>query len=194
MRVMLVGVSCVGKSTVGKLLVAEMGYTFLDFDFYVEEQMQTSIERIKNTCFNDFAYRDLVSSLFAKLLEDNPSDLILAMPPSGLFRQYNFVRNKHHSDVIPVVLKDSAKNIFNRMVFYDIDTVLIEEEVVTVENAHFYYQEIKEDIDYFYRSYKKNAKISFSVNGKSPQESAKELAELLKQYELSNLNDNVSFV
>ena len=38
MRIILVGVSCVGKSTIGKLLAEKLGYKFFDFDFEVEER------------------------------------------------------------------------------------------------------------------------------------------------------------
>ncbi len=39
MRIILVGVACVGKSTIGKLLAEIMGYKFFDFDIEVEERM-----------------------------------------------------------------------------------------------------------------------------------------------------------
>jgi len=58
MRINIVGVSCVGKSTVGMLLAEKFGYDFVDFDLYVEKRFGNSVERIKNTCFNEHAYRD----------------------------------------------------------------------------------------------------------------------------------------
>ncbi len=39
MRIILVGVAWVGKSTIGKLLAEIMGYKFFDFDIEVEERM-----------------------------------------------------------------------------------------------------------------------------------------------------------
>lgn len=44
MRIYIVGVSCVGKSTVGMLLAEKFGYDFVDFDLYVERS-----RRISNT-------------------------------------------------------------------------------------------------------------------------------------------------
>ena len=37
MKIILVGVSCVGKSTVGRILADQVGYKFFDFDFEVEK-------------------------------------------------------------------------------------------------------------------------------------------------------------
>lgn len=50
MRIILVGVPCVGKSTIGKLLAEKLGYKFFDFDFEVEDRLGEPIARIKNRC------------------------------------------------------------------------------------------------------------------------------------------------
>ena len=36
MRVYIVGISCVGKTTVGMLLAEKLGYDFIDFDSFVD--------------------------------------------------------------------------------------------------------------------------------------------------------------
>ena len=37
---------CVGKTTVGKALAKELGMTFYDLDWYIEERFHTKVSRI----------------------------------------------------------------------------------------------------------------------------------------------------
>ena len=47
MRIILVGVSCVGKSTIGQFLAEKHGLTFVDFDWEVEKQTCKHITAFK---------------------------------------------------------------------------------------------------------------------------------------------------
>ena len=42
----LIGYMCVGKTTVGKALAKELGITFYDLDWYIEERFHTKVARI----------------------------------------------------------------------------------------------------------------------------------------------------
>ena len=177
MRIYIVGVSCVGKSTVGMLLAEKFGFDFVDFDLYVEKRFGSSVERIKNTCFNEHAYRDKVKHLLAEILNDYKDNIVIAMPPGGLFRQYLNILKKH-PDVTTVALKDSAENIMKRLIFTDEDSNLIEEEIVKDDNYWRYLREVKEDIVYFRDTHKK-AKIQCHINEMDAKQAAGFLAKLL---------------
>jgi len=177
MRIYIVGVSCVGKSTVGMLLAEKFGYDFVDFDLYVEKRFGNSVERIKNTCFNEHAYRDKVKHLLAEILNDYKDNIVIAMPPGGLFRQYLNILKKH-PDVTTVALKDSAENIMKRLIFTDEDSNLIEEEIVNDDNYWRYLREVKEDIEYFRDTHKK-AKIQCHINEMDAKQATDFLAKLL---------------
>lgn len=181
MRVLLVGVPCVGKSTIGRLLAQKWGYTFIDFDFLIEEKMGDSIERMKNTCFNEYEFRQRVKHILAETLHENKDNLVIAMPPSGLFREYKSIIDNLHTDVITIALKDKAKNILERLCFYDEDSKLIEDYAVNESNRDYYYNEIKADIEYYYATHRK-ANIQFRINGMSAEESAESLAVRIKEY------------
>jgi shikimate kinase len=60
MRILLVGVSCVGKTTLGRKLAEKQNYSFIDFDAEVAKRMGQSISRIKKQCFNEYAYHNKV--------------------------------------------------------------------------------------------------------------------------------------
>ena len=56
-KIYLVGVSCVGKTTIGKLLAKEIGFTFYDFDDEVEKYFNSPIEYIQENFFSLRGYR-----------------------------------------------------------------------------------------------------------------------------------------
>lgn len=44
--IILVGYMCVGKTTIGKSLARQLGCTFYDLDWYIEERFRTKVPRI----------------------------------------------------------------------------------------------------------------------------------------------------
>ena len=44
--IILVGYMCVGKTTIGKSLAKQLGCTFYDLDWYIEERFRTKVPRI----------------------------------------------------------------------------------------------------------------------------------------------------
>lgn len=182
MRIILVGVSCVGKSTVGQLLADKHGLTFIDFDWEVEKRIGERITALKNRFFNEHGYRDYVNPVLEAVLNEYPNNLIIAMPPGGMFQQYT-KHYKKHTDLTIVALKDTAKNIMERLIFYDDDSQFDPTYTVTPENYAYYYKDVKEDIAYFNPKYK-NAHIKLSVNGRTAEEVADELWELIERRRL----------
>jgi len=179
MRIILVGVSCVGKSTIGQILADKHGFTFIDFDWEVEKRTGERITALKNRFFTEHSYRDFINPILGDILNEYPDKLIVAMPPGGMFQQYT-KHYKKHTDLIIVALKDTAKNIMERLVFYDDDSQFDPTYTVTPENYDYYYNDVKEDIAYFNPKYK-NAHIHISVNGRSAEEAAEELWKLCKE-------------
>ena len=179
MRIYIVGVACVGKSTIGELLAEKLNYKFVDFDWEVERRMEEHITQIKSRHFNGDGYRDEVKHILEDLLSENKDDIVIAMPPSGLFRQYDDIL-KSHPDVIIIALKDKAKHILERTTFYDDDSVQIF-NVVNDKNRHLYYKDIVEDIEFFGKSYKK-ADIKYFLNGRNVDDSVEGLLKALEEY------------
>jgi len=182
LRILLVRVSCVGKSTIGKLIAEKLGYKFFDFDFEVEERMGEHISSIKNRTLafiNEHSYREEVKHILRDILMDNKDNIVIAMPPSGLFGSYNTIIKKH-PDVLTIALHDDAKNIVERLIFFEDDSQPIY-NVVNEKNKQRYYREVKKDITYFGRTYKK-AKIQFNIDGMDANNSMEALIQHLEQY------------
>lgn len=116
MKIIIVGVSCVGKSTVGKILADKVGYKFFDFDFMIEKHFNSHITFLKEQYPFERTFREKASVVLSEILKGNNDNFIIAMPPSGLMGNYWKIIKKDES-LITIVLKDRAKNILNRIKF-----------------------------------------------------------------------------
>ncbi len=176
MKIILVGVSCVGKSTTGKMLAEKMGYDFFDFDLEIEKYFKSHISILKNNYITDHSFRKLTCVVLTRIFETNEGNFVLAMPPSGLMDYYWRIIKKDES-IITIALKDKATNIFNRLRFYDDYSEPIE---ITIPKAKekAYLKEISLDIEYYGRTYKR-AKIKYDIRGKNAMQVTDDLYQLL---------------
>lgn len=153
MKIFLVGVSCIGKTTIGKQLADRLGFQFFDFDDEIESFFLMPISKIRSRFLSDYSYRKEVSKALERLIEENGDrDYVVAMPPSGLKDSYWRILKKLESVII--VLKDKPENILGRITFYDDDSNLIEKKLTAEEKVH-YLKEIREDNAYFGESYRR---------------------------------------
>ena len=68
----LVGISCVGKTTIGKMLAETIDFSSFDLDIEIQNFYNKPIERIQDECFSMNEYREKASKildlLFSKTL------------------------------------------------------------------------------------------------------------------------------
>jgi len=68
----LVGISCVGKTTIGKMLAENIDFPSFDLDIEIQNFYNKPIERIQDECFSMNEYREKASKildlLFSKTL------------------------------------------------------------------------------------------------------------------------------
>lgn len=83
MRVSLVGVSCVGTTTVGRILADRRGWPFFDLDEEIERHFGTSIERLQARFLTGYSYRKECAVVLERIAAASP-DCVIALPPSGL--------------------------------------------------------------------------------------------------------------
>jgi len=103
---------------------------------------------------------------------------VIAMPPGGLYQSYSAIINKH-SDILTIALKDKAENILERLIFFDDESKPIY-NVLSERNKPLYLRDIKKDIQYFSRTYRK-AKMHFNLDGMTANEAAHALLKAIKQ-------------
>ena len=83
MRVSLVGVSCVGTTTMGRILADRRGWPFFDLDEQIERHFGLSIERLQARFLTGYSYRKDCAMVLERIATANP-DCVIALPPSGL--------------------------------------------------------------------------------------------------------------
>ncbi|MCR4290245.1 MAG: hypothetical protein NUV86_08290, partial [Candidatus Scalindua sp.] len=110
------------------------------------------------------------------LTQKESVDSVIVLPPSGLRDNYWRVVKKNKG--IVVVLTDNAQNILNRIKFFDIDSKPINKQL-TDEGKKYYLKDIKKDITYFNRTYKK-ADISVNISGLNPDQASMKVKKTLE--------------
>jgi shikimate kinase len=175
-RILLTGVSCVGKTTIGNILASRLGYLFFDLDAEIERHFDTSIERLQARFLTDYSYRKACSVVLKKIVADN-GDCVVALPPSGLRDAYLRIIRK--TDCVKVAIEDKAENILERITFYDVDSKRIEKHL-TAGEKRAYLKEIKKDITYFKKSHQR-ADLHVDIAGLDAAASAKRIEELLEK-------------
>ncbi len=167
LRVSLVGVSCVGTTTIGRILADRQGWPFFDLDDEIERHFDTSIERLQARFLTGYSYRKECAVVLDRIATAN-SDCVIALPPSGL--RDAFLRVVRRVPGVTVAIHDTPENIMERITFYDIDSRRIEKHL-TDEERRLYLKEIKADISYFKRSYER-ADLHVTIVGLDPEASA----------------------
>lgn len=174
MRIFLTGVSCVGVTTVGGILADLLDVRFFDMVLEIETFFGTSIERLQNECLTAYSYQEEAAKALAHLLSKEESrDSVIAMPPSGLMG--GFLRCLKKSTGITVAISDKPENILKRLTFYDIDSKPIEKNL-TAHEKRLYLREIKKDITYFSKTYKR-AHLRVDISDLDPEQAARRVRD-----------------
>lgn len=161
MIIYLVGMTCVGKTTIGRMLAQRIGFTFFDVDESVEKFYQKPIERIQDECLTMYGFREKASVVLDQLFSKK-IDSVVAGTPAGLKFAYLSVYKKHKKTkpLYSIHLYDSTENIVDRLTFLDKDSNPIVEPMDESKRRRYLY-EIREDYDYFRDSYKR---ADFQIN------------------------------
>lgn len=174
-NVLLFGVSCVGKTTVGRGLSQALGWRFFDVDDDIIRQCQCTIQEFVDT-YSCLERNEVRREIIEKHLEES-CDKIIAVS-SMHYRSY-FEDIIQREDVLAIHLVDSPQNIFNRLVFTDDNDQLMEDsESYKLKHKRHYLKEIRENIEFFSDIYSVIPTV-YNVNGKTPDRVVAELVTIV---------------
>lgn len=180
MIIYLVGVSCVGKSTAGKLLADKIGFSFYDFDDEIEKYFGKPKEHILDDYMFSYSFREDTRIVLHDLLKKK-ENAVIAASPSGLrdvyLQEYKKSRKESGNNFVSIHLSDKPENILKRITFYDKESKLMDVELSDREKK-LHFKEIKKDITFF-KKFNGRADHEFSVDGLTLDEIPEKLIDLL---------------
>ena len=165
MKILLFGISNVGKSTIGKLLSEKINYEFDDLDEEIKRRygkIDTFVAKYPWT-YERHKERGKILSDIVNKYDDN---VVIAVSP--IFYVRCFSKVLEDENVLAIELQDKPENILKRLVYADEDDNIFPLEITTEKERKYYLSEIKKDITFFKRIY---AKITnkFYMDGENPE-------------------------
>ena len=187
MRIFLAGVSCVGKSAIGARLAELLRIRFFDLDVETERFFGISIENLRNRHLTSHGFRLAVSQVLQHVLSREDScHCVIALPPSGLLSALWKVISKTR-DATTVVLSDTPENILRRITFYDVESRPLQKKLTDHEKG-LYLREIKSDIAYYNRSFRR-ANVTVDINNCGLEEASRKVWDVLKSIPSNDRGD-----
>ncbi len=172
----MIGVACVGTTTVGRILSELRSCPFFDLDEEIERYFGTSIERLRDRFLTARSFHNEAAKALSTLLTKPQSErAVISLPPSGLMGGYWRVIKKLKGK--KVVLTDRPENILARITFYDIDSNPIAKQL-TEKEKRLYLREIKKDMTYYKKSYQR-ADYYIDIDGHDAIKAAQKVKDIL---------------
>ncbi len=173
MKVLLFGVTCVGKTTVGALLSKRLGWAFYDLDAEVKIRRKTTIEDFVRT--GTLLGRDRIRGEIINDILKKDENLVLAVTP--ITYPDSFSASLKGDDITLIELWDSAYHIFQRIIFSDEeDRIYTDNEYKMAHKTH-YMKEIQEDLKHYGRINQSLGASRFNINNDSPEKVTQRIIE-----------------
>ncbi len=165
MKIVLFGVSCVGKTTTAELLAQKLGYKFYDLDAELKAELGITLRQFMSS---HFPYeRDKIRGGIINSILGRDENMVFSLCPIYYIRI--FKHSLHSPDVLSIELRDTPENIFSRLIFTDADDVPYKDDEYAQKHRKEYLSKIKTDTTFYRNACRKLGCVSvFDMNGDSP--------------------------
>lgn len=181
MKICLMGISNVGKTTTGKILAKRLGLKFYDLDEEVKKRLNMTLEEFVNT--KDLMWRDEVRGHIINDILQKEDNFVLAITP--ITYADTFKENINSRGVLLIELYDDPKNIFDRLVFSDENDVIYKDDTYKNKYKNHYMQEIMKDmIHYGIVNVGIGIENKFFIDNDPP---TKVVSRIIKEYNLKRI-------
>lgn len=178
MKILLFGVSNVGKTTTGELLAERLGIKFYDLDEEVKTRLGITLEEFVHT--SDLRWRDHKRGSIIKELIRSEKDMALAITPISYTE--NFRTMIGDKGILAIELYDTPANIFSRLVFSDENDKIYKDDRYKNEHRVYYLKEIQADLEWYGKIYSDlGIRNRLFINNDSP---TKVVDRIISDYDL----------
>lgn len=187
MRILLFGIKNMGKTSIGEVLAQKLQYDFYDLDEEIKKKYKMTLENFINTYPDDYE-RNQKRCDFVHELIDKSANSVIAVSILNYKDQVDQLLK--HEDILPIELRDTPQNIFDRLVFSDEnDNVYKDDEYKNLHKDHYIY-EIISDL-YYYSHIYEDIKSKYFINDQSIEEAANNLYTLITNHQTISIKFNL---
>ena len=177
MKILLFGITNVGKTTIGKLLSEELNYEFDDLDDEIKKRYG-KIDKFQEKYPDDYDRHRKRGEILADIVGKYKDNVVIAVSP--IYYKKFFIDLLKQSNILAIEIQDNPEKILERLVYADEEDRVFPLEIKTKVEKNHYLKEIKEDIKYYEKEYKK-IELKFNLQGEKPQEATKRLAKYIQE-------------
>lgn len=175
MKILLFGITNVGKTTIGKLLSEKLNYDFDDLDDEIKRRYG-KIDNFQSKYPYNYARHRKRGEILKEVIDKYDNNVVIAVSP--IYYEEFFVEVLNENNVLAIEIQDEPENVLKRLVYADENDNVFPIQMNTEKEKQYYLNDIKADIKYYERVYEK-IKNKFNVNGKLPKEATNNLLKYI---------------
>ena len=176
MKILLFGITNVGKSTIGIELSKELKYNYDDLDEEIKRRYK-KIDKFREEFPNEYNRHKKRGEILLDIINRYEDNVVIAVSP--IFYEEFFISALNQPNVVTIELKDEPENILKRLVYADEEDNIYPLIIETKAEMNYYLNDIKADIRYYKKVYKK-IENKFDMQGDTIKEVTKRLIEYIK--------------
>ena len=158
------------------MLSKKLNYDFDDIDDEIKKRHKT-IDIFQEKYPNDYERHMQRGNILKDVVNKYKDNVVIAVSPIFYEEFFDDVISQYN--VLTIELRDSPENILERLVYADENDEIHPLVIKTKAERNYYLKDIKEDIKYYQRVYKK-IESKFDMQGEKPEEVTKRLLEYIK--------------
>ena len=184
MKILIFGVTNVGKTETGKRLAKELNFAFYDLDEVIKERLEMTLEEFMHVYPFPYQRHHLKGRILSDLVRNNEANMVVAICP--IFYAEFFEDLLDLEDVLAIELQDSKEHIFDRLIFSDENDIPYKDDPYKEKHKVGYLREIQEDIDDAIDLFE-NIKFKYFINNKPVELVVDDLLVMLEDIRQNNV-------
>lgn len=177
MKILLFGITNVGKTTIGKLLSEELNYEFDDLDDEIKKRYG-KIDNFQARYPNDYNRHRKRGEILTDIVGKYKDNVVIAVSP--IYYKKFFIELLKQPNILAIDLQDKPEKILERLVYADEEDKIFPLKINTKAERNYYLKDIKEDIKYYKKEYKE-IELKFNLQGETPKDATKRLAQYIQE-------------